>query len=161
MVTRSAKRCWWRRSWITQSMLRLSLLEPRRNIDALKLWSESSYATPGLFQGSVPMHVSAVNDGGKGKKGKNKMTGGKGKDKRKHSKSKERDSWLEQWLTTSTIPRLLLTLLKVEKQTHHTHTAHPTPQHTHTRPTNTQQHSTTQHNTEHATQKQREEEKRR
>ena len=48
--------------------------------------------------------MSVVNDGGNGKKGKNKMTGdkgkgkGKGKDKSKHkssdsSKSKERDSW--------------------------------------------------------------------
>ena len=46
------------------------------------------------------MQVSAVNNGAKGKKGKNNMTGdkGKGKDKRKHkscdsSKNKERDSW--------------------------------------------------------------------
>ena len=85
-----------------KSMLRLSPQEQRRNVDALKLWiRESSYATPGLFQGAVPMQVSSVNDGGKGKKGKNKMTDdigkdkGKGKDKSKHkssdsSKSKER-----------------------------------------------------------------------
>ena len=35
-------------------------LEQRRNVDTLKLWiRESSYATPGLFQGSVPMRVSS------------------------------------------------------------------------------------------------------
>ena len=48
------------------------------------------------------MQVSAVNDGGTGKKGKNKMTGdkckGKGNEESKHkssdsNKSKERDSW--------------------------------------------------------------------
>ena len=54
-----------------KSMLRLSLLEQRRSVDALKLWiRESRYATPGLFQGSMPMQVGAVSDGGKGKKGK-------------------------------------------------------------------------------------------
>ena len=70
-----------------KSMLRLSPLEQRRNVDVLKLWiRESSYATPGLFLGSVPMQVSAVNDGGKGKKGNSKTTSGKGKgkDKNKH-----------------------------------------------------------------------------
>ena len=88
-----------------KSMLRLSPLEQRRSVDALKLWTrESSYATPGLFQGSRPMQVGAVSDGGKGKKGKSKFTGdkgkgkGKGKDKNKHKgndgdKSKERDDW--------------------------------------------------------------------
>ena len=70
-----------------KSMLRLSPPEQRRDVDALKLWIlESSYATPGLFQGSVPTQVSAVNDGDKGK------------DKNKHKSSdnnmgKERDSW--------------------------------------------------------------------
>ena len=88
-----------------KSMLRLSPLEQRRSVDALKLWTrESRCATPGLFQGSMPMQVGAVSDGGKGKKGKSKSTGdkgkdrGKGKEKNKHKgndgdKSKERDDW--------------------------------------------------------------------
>ena len=85
----------------------LSLEASRRN------WIlESSYATPGLFQGSVPMPVGAVNDGGKGKKGKSKMTGDKGKDKSKHRTRR----W-EWWSTASAIPRLLLTLLEVRTQT--------------------------------------------
>ena len=68
-----------------KSMIRLSLLEQRRSVDAVKLWSrESSCATPGLFQGSMPMQVGAVSDGGKGKKGKSKSTADKGK---------ERDDW--------------------------------------------------------------------
>ena len=89
-----------------KSMLRLSPLEQRRSVDALKLWiRESNYATPGLFQGSMPMQVGAVSDGGKGKKKcKSKSTGdkgkgkGKGKDRNKHKgndgdKSKERGDW--------------------------------------------------------------------
>ena len=88
-----------------KSMLRLSLLEERRSVDALKLWiRESRYATPGLFQGSMPMQVGAVSDGGKGKKGKSESTGdkgkgkGNGKDKNKHKsndgdKTKGRDYW--------------------------------------------------------------------
>ena len=51
----------------------------------LKLWiRQSSYVTSGLFQGSVPMQVGAVKDGGKGKKskkGKSKTSGDKGKGK--------------------------------------------------------------------------------
>ena len=82
-------------------MLRLSPLEQRRSFDALQLWiRESSYATPGLFQGSMPMQVGAVSDGAKGKKGKSKSTGdkGKGKGKNKHKsndgdKAKGRDYW--------------------------------------------------------------------
>ena len=67
-----------------KSMLRLSPLEHRRSVEALKLWiRESSFATPGLFQGWVPMQVGAVSDGGKGKKGKSNSTGDKGKDKGK------------------------------------------------------------------------------
>ena len=67
---------------VVKSMLRLSLLEQRRSVDALKLWiRESSYATPGLFQGSMPMQAGAVSDGGKGKNGKSKSTGDKGKGK--------------------------------------------------------------------------------
>ena len=89
-----------------KSMLRFSPLEQRRSVDALKLWiRESSYDTPRLFQGSMPMQVGAVSDGGNGKKGKIKTTGdkgkgtGKGKDKNKHkrkygNKSKQRDSWM-------------------------------------------------------------------
>ena len=87
-----------------KSMLRFSPLEQRRSVDALKLRiRESSCATPGLFQGSMPMQVGAVSDGGRGKKGKSKSTGdeGKGKGKRtrtKHKgnngdKNKERDDW--------------------------------------------------------------------
>ena len=92
-----------------KSMLRLSPLEQRRSVDALKVWiRESSYASPGLFQGSIPMQAGAVSDGGKGKKGKSKSTGEKGtgkgkgkgkcKDKNKHkgndgNKNKERDDW--------------------------------------------------------------------
>ena len=88
-----------------KSMLRLSPLEQRRSVDALKLWiRESSYATPGLFQGSMPMQVGAVKDGSKGEKGKGKHTRDKGKrkgkrkDKNKHKgndgdRSKERDEW--------------------------------------------------------------------
>ena len=99
VVTRSAKQCGWRRSWVTP-------LEQKRNVNVLKLWMrESSYATPGLFQGSVPMQVGAVNDGGWGKKRKSKMTRdkskgtGKGKEKSKHKRSdsgtsKERDVWI-------------------------------------------------------------------
>ena len=90
---------------VLKSMLRSSPLEQRRSVDALKLWiRQSSNATPGLFQGSMPMQVGAVSDGGKGKKGKSKSTGdkgkgkGKGKDKNKHEgndgdKNKERDDW--------------------------------------------------------------------
>ena len=52
-----------------KSMLRFSPLEQRCGIDALKLWiRESSCATPGRFQGSMPMQVGAVSEGGKGKK---------------------------------------------------------------------------------------------
>ena len=59
-----------------KSLLRFSPLEQRRSVDALKLWiRESSYATPGLFQGSMTMQVGAVSDSGKGKKGKSKSTG--------------------------------------------------------------------------------------
>ena len=60
-----------------KSVLRLSPLEQRRNVDALTLWIRgSSCAAPGLFQGSVPMQVGAVNDGDKstGDKGKGKGT---------------------------------------------------------------------------------------
>ena len=80
-----------------KSMLRSSPLEQRRSVDAL-----SSYATPGLFHGSMPMPVGAVSDGGKGKKGKSKSTGDKGKGKGKDKnnvkgndgdKNKERDDW--------------------------------------------------------------------
>ena len=47
-----------------KSMLHLSPVEQRRNVDALKLWiQESRCATLGLFRGSVPMQVGAVNDG--------------------------------------------------------------------------------------------------
>ena len=54
-----------------KSMLRLSPLEQRRSVDASKLWiRESRYATPGLFQGSMPVQVGAVSDCGKGKKGR-------------------------------------------------------------------------------------------
>ena len=83
-----------------KSMLRLSPLEKQRHdVDALNLWvRESSYATLGLLQGSARCKSVLSKDGGKGKKGKNKVTGDKGKDKGKHesshsSKSKERDSW--------------------------------------------------------------------
>ena len=88
-----------------KSMLRLSPLEQRRSVDALKLWiRESSYATPRLSQVSMPMQVGAVSDGGKGKKVKSKSTGdkgkgkGKGKDRNKHKgndgdKNKDRDDW--------------------------------------------------------------------
>ena len=53
-----------------KSILRQSPLEQRHNVDALKLWIRES-----IFQGSVPAQVGAVNDGGKGKKGKSKTTG--------------------------------------------------------------------------------------
>ena len=88
-----------------KSMFQLSPLEQRRSVDALKLWTrESTYATPGLFQGSMPMQVGAVSDDGKGKKGTSKYIGDKGKgkdkgkDKNKHKgsdsdRSKERDEW--------------------------------------------------------------------
>ena len=107
-----------------ESMLRLSPLEQRRSVDALKLWiRESSCATPGLFQGPMPMQV----DGGKGKKGKSKSTGdkgegkGKGKDKNKHKgndgdKSKERDDW-NKWSAAMEIPGIMFTLLEVGPQT--------------------------------------------
>ena len=53
-----------------RSMLRQSPLEQRRNVDVLKLWiRESSFATPGLSQGSVLMQIGTVNGGGKGNKG--------------------------------------------------------------------------------------------
>ena len=53
-----------------KSMLRLSPVEQRRSVDVLKLWiRELSHATSGLFQGSMPVQVGAVSDGGKGKKG--------------------------------------------------------------------------------------------
>ena len=108
-----------------KSMLHLSPVEQRRNVDALKLWiQESRCATLGLFQGSVPMQVGAVNDGGKDKKGKNKMTGEKGKgkgkseDKSKHKAARTRTRRSEWWSTARAILRLLLTLLEVETQTH-------------------------------------------
>ena len=71
-----------------KSMSLITSGKERRNVDALILWiREPSYATSGLFQGSVPMQVSAVNGGAKGKKGKSKMTCDKGKDKNKHTSS--------------------------------------------------------------------------
>ena len=67
-----------------KSTLRQSPLEQGRSVDALKMRIRaSSDATPGLFQGSVPMQVGAVNDGGKGKKGKSKTSWDKGKGKGK------------------------------------------------------------------------------
>ena len=80
-----------------KSMLRVSPLEQRRSVDALKLWiRESSYATPGRSRCKLELC--------KGKKGKSKSTGnkgkgkGKGKDKSKHESNdgdnnKERDDW--------------------------------------------------------------------
>ena len=51
-----------------------------------------------VFQVSVPTQIGAVNDGGKGKKGNSKTTGGKGNDKSKNKssdsgKNKERHGW--------------------------------------------------------------------
>ena len=95
-------------------MLRLSPLEQRRN-DRNCGYVNRALDTLGLFQGSVPTQVRAVNDGGNGKKGKNKMTGdkgkGNGKDKNKHKSSDKQQEQgtkqVEQWSTASTIPRLL------------------------------------------------------
>ena len=82
-----------------KSMLRQSPLGQRRSVDKLKLWIRaSSYATLGLFQGSVLMQIGAVNDGGMSKKGKSKTARAKGKDKIENKssdsgKNKERDGW--------------------------------------------------------------------
>ena len=79
-------------------MFRQSLLKQRRSIDALKLWiRESSYATPRPFQGSVPVHFGAVNDGGKGKTGKSKTTSDKGKGKgQRHGQEQGQEQWQRQ-----------------------------------------------------------------
>ena len=103
LLVRECNMMWALTSEPTADVLGAEPLKQRRNVVALKQWiRESSNATPGLFQGSVPMQVSAVNEGGKGEKGKNKMTGDKerararGNSKHKNSdssKRKERDSW--------------------------------------------------------------------
>ena len=98
-----------------KSVIRLSLLEQRRSVDALTLWiRESSYATLGLFQGSMPMQVGAVSDGGKGKKGKSKSTGHKRQGQRRRQEQGTRR--LEHRSAASEIPEILLTLLEVEPQ---------------------------------------------